>query len=132
MLAHRWRCRRRPLGLSIVVLAAAALLAACGNEDAGGGSPKANQAAAASPVKVVATTTQLGDIVRRIGGAGADVTQILRPNTDPHDYEPRPSDVAATAAARVVFQSGNNLDAWATQIVEQAGGHQRTVVLADS
>jgi ABC-type Zn uptake system ZnuABC Zn-binding protein ZnuA len=132
MLAHRWRCRRRPLGLSIVVLAAAALLAACGNEDAGGGSPEANQAAAASPVKVVATTTQLGDIVRRIGGAGADVTQILRPNTDPHDYEPRPSDVAATAAARVVFQSGNNLDAWATQIVEQAGGHQRTVVLADS
>lgn len=123
---------RRPLGLSIVILAVTALLAACG----GGGGPERSSNAdgpdKAGAVKVVATTTQLGDIVRRIGGAGADVTQILKPNTDPHDYEPRPSDVAATAGAKVIFESGDNLDAWAKQVVQQAGGHPTTVVLADS
>jgi zinc/manganese transport system substrate-binding protein len=118
-------CRvSHPLVAAVAAVAATALLTACG---AGGADGSATAA-----VKVVATTTQLGDIVRRIGGTGADVTQILRPNTDPHEYEPRPSDVAATAGARVVFESGNNLDAWAKQIVEQAGGHPTTVVLADS
>jgi ABC-type Zn uptake system ZnuABC Zn-binding protein ZnuA len=121
--------RRRSLGVSVVILAATALLAACGNADGPGSSSAADGPGA---VKVVATTTQLGDIVRRIGGSGADVTQILRPNTDPHDYEPRPSDVTATAGARVVFESGNNLDAWAKKIVDQAGGNPTTVVLADS
>ena len=116
----------------VVVLAATALLPACGAADGSHGSPSADGGGAAGAVKVVATTTQLGDIVRRIGGAGADVTQILKPNTDPHEYEPRPSDVAAAAGARVVFESGDNLDAWAKQIVEQAGGHPTTVVLADS
>src|SRR4051812_3795590 len=123
-------CRsRRPIGALVVVVAATALLAACGSADGPGGASSAERPRA---VKVVATTTQLGDIVRRIAGTGADVTQILRPNTDPHDYEPRPSDVAATAGARVVFESGDNLDTWAKQIVEQAGGHPTTVVLADS
>ena len=122
---------RRRFGLSVVIVAVTALLAACGGAGPDHSSP-GDGTDSAGAVKVVATTTQLGDIVRRIGGAGADVTQILKPNTDPHEYEPRPSDVAATAGAKVVFESGNNLDAWAKKIVEQAGGHPTTVVLADS
>jgi zinc/manganese transport system substrate-binding protein len=128
MFAPFWLPRRRRLGLSVILLAAMAVLPACGSER-GGGSSSGGEAGA---VKVVATTTQLGDVVRRIGGAGADVTQILKPNTDPHEYEPRPSDVAATAGAQIAFESGNNLDAWANQIVEQAGGHPTTVVLSAS
>ena len=41
--------------------------------------------------EVVATTTQIGDFARAVGGDAADVIQILQPNTDPHDYEPRPA-----------------------------------------
>jgi len=125
LLSHR---SPRRFGALVAGVVATALVAACGSADGQGGASRADGGA----VKVVATTTQLGDIVRRIGGAGADVTQIMRPNTDPHDYEPRPSDVAATAGARVVFESGDNLDTWAEQVVEQAGGHPTTVVLADS
>ena len=43
--------------------------------------------------RVVATTTQIGDWARAVGGDRVDVTQILQPNTDAHDYEPRPYDV---------------------------------------
>jgi ABC-type Zn uptake system ZnuABC Zn-binding protein ZnuA len=124
--------RRQPRALAAALIAATAVIAACGSTDSPDGGSAGNGPRTGEPVKVVATTTQLGDIVRRIGGDATDVTQILRPNTDPHDYEPRPSDVAATVGARLVFQSGNNLDAWAKQLVEQAGGHPRTVVLADS
>ena len=45
-------------------------------------------------LQVVATTTQIGDFVREVGGNAVAVDQILQPNTDPHEYEPRPSDVA--------------------------------------
>ena len=52
-----------------------------------------------SGVQVVATTTQVGDWARQIKGDGFSVHQILKPNTDPHEYEPRPDDVEALASA---------------------------------
>ena len=51
-------------------------------------------------VKVIATTTQLGDWARIVGGPDVSVHQLLQPNTDPHEYEPRPADVEATALVR--------------------------------
>jgi zinc/manganese transport system substrate-binding protein len=96
------------------------LAGACG---AGGGS------AAPGQVKVVATTTQLGDFARAVGGERAKVVQVLKPNTDPHDYEPRPSDVRETANADVVLLNGDELDRWMGDVVEAAGGDPRVVDL---
>jgi zinc/manganese transport system substrate-binding protein len=99
---------------------------------AGCGSPTGIPAnAEGSPsIKVVATTTQLGDIVRAVGGSSVRVTQILQPNTDPHTYEPRPQDVTATAGARIVFTSGQNLDRWMGSVIKQSGGTPATVDLS--
>ncbi|HYJ21671.1 MAG TPA: zinc ABC transporter substrate-binding protein [Solirubrobacterales bacterium] len=80
-------------------------------------------------LQVVATTTQIGDWVRAVGGDGVAVDQILQPNTDPHEYEPRPSDVAAAAGAALVFASGDNLDSWIDQIVADAGSDADVVDL---
>jgi ABC-type Zn uptake system ZnuABC Zn-binding protein ZnuA len=60
------------------------------------------------------------------------VHQILRPGSDPHDYEPRPSDVQATANAKVVLLSGGNLDAWMGKVLDDAGGSPTRVVVGDS
>jgi zinc/manganese transport system substrate-binding protein len=58
-----------------------------------------------------------------VGGDRAKVVQLLQPNTDPHDYEPRPSDVRETADADVVLLSGDELDHWMGDVIEAAGGH---------
>jgi ABC-type Zn uptake system ZnuABC Zn-binding protein ZnuA len=79
--------------------------------------------------QVVATTTQIGDFARAVGGDAIDVHQILQPNSDPHDYEPRPADVQAAAGARLVLVNGDDLDAWAKKIVDEAGGHPMVVDL---
>ena len=50
-----------------------------------------------------------------------DVAQILAPNTDPHDYEPRPDDVTRTADAKLVFENGDNLDAWMSKVISDSG-----------
>ena len=49
--------------------------------------------------------------------------QILRPNTDPHEYEPRPDDVRATSGAKVVLENGVGLDHWMAKVVSSAGGN---------
>jgi zinc/manganese transport system substrate-binding protein len=101
-------------------------LAGCGSSGSSTGS------AHAGSVKVVATTTQLGDFVRTVGGERVQVVQVLRPNSDPHEYEPRPDDVRALLDAPLVFESGDGLDAWMAKVVGEAGGHPRVIVLAAS
>lgn len=103
-----------------VAVAALAVLAGCGT-DTGSAGP--------GQVKVVATTTQIGDFARAVGGDRAKVLQLLKPNTDPHDYEPRPSDVRETAGAKVVLVNGDNLDRWMGDVLKQAGGGPAVVDL---
>jgi ABC-type Zn uptake system ZnuABC Zn-binding protein ZnuA/ABC-type Mn2+/Zn2+ transport system permease subunit len=105
----------------------AAVLAVLALTSCGGGS--GSSAAGNGKVDVVATTTQIGDWTREVGGAAVDVHQILKPNSDPHEYEPRPADVEATAGADVVFENGDNLDAWASKLVKEAGGSPGVVDL---
>jgi ABC-type Zn uptake system ZnuABC Zn-binding protein ZnuA len=105
--------------LVLAAAAAALLLAGCGSGAGGGG----------GSLSVVATTTQIGDWARAVGGGNVDVHQILQPNTDPHEYEPRPQDVVATARAAVVLENGDGLDAWMTKVVSQAGGTPAVVDL---
>jgi ABC-type Zn uptake system ZnuABC Zn-binding protein ZnuA len=103
-----------PLSVSLSLLATAALMAGCGSSDSSSATPGA--------IDVVVTTTQLGDIVRAVGGDAVAVHQILKPNTDPHDYEPRPKDIQETAGAELVVTSGDGLDAWMGEVIDNAGG----------
>ena len=111
-----------PRGAAIgAAIAALALLAAgCASGSANGNPEK---------LDVVATTTQLGDFVRNVGDEAVEVDQILQPNTDPHDYEPRPSDVEGAARAELVFASGDDLDAWVDQVVSDSGSDAEVVDL---
>ena len=72
---------------------------------------------------VVATTTQVADFAREVGGDKIELTQILKPNVDPHDYEPSPADVQAIARADIVVESGVHLEKWLDQTIASAGFH---------
>lgn len=108
---------------ALILLSATLVVAGCGArpDEAGGDRPNA-----------VATTTQVADLVRAVGGDQVTVTQVLQPNSDPHDYEPRPSDARAIERADVVFRSGGDLDEWMDDLIEANGGDARTVTLSNS
>ncbi|GAA4490726.1 metal ABC transporter substrate-binding protein [Actinoallomurus oryzae] len=88
-----------------------------------GSSSASNTDTTGGKLKVVATTTQVADFARNIGGDKVKVTQILKPNVDPHDYEPSPADVQAIAEADVVVESGVGLEKWLDQTISSAGFH---------
>ncbi len=76
---------------------------------------------------VVATTTQVADFARNIGGENVTVTQILKPNIDPHDYEPSPADTKAIGEAQLVLKNGVGLETWLNSSIKASGFHGRTV-----
>ena len=91
-------------------------LAACGGtagDQAG--------AAVGGKLAVVATTPEVADFVRAVGADDVAVTQIIKPNVDPHDYEPTPADLRAIGAAKVVVKNGVGLEKWLDQTIESAG-----------
>ncbi|HEY6771567.1 MAG TPA: zinc ABC transporter substrate-binding protein [Solirubrobacterales bacterium] len=109
-------------GLALAgALVGTVLIAGCGGSGSDSGK-----------LSVVATTTQIGDFVRSVGGNAVDVHQILAPNTDPHDYEPRPDDVTTTADAKLVFENGDELDAWMGKVVDDSGSDAKEVDLGAS
>jgi ABC-type Zn uptake system ZnuABC Zn-binding protein ZnuA len=105
----------------LLISAAGAALAGC--RDSGADSAQAT---------VVATTTQVADMARAVAGSRLRVEQILRPGSDPHAYEPRPSDAQAVADARVLIRSGGEVDSWLSGLLDQAGGNAHVVTLIDS
>lgn len=110
--------RRLPRAAMLAAGLVVVLGAGCGGGSGDGGSGR---------LDLVATTTQLGDFVREVGGEAVEVDQILEANTDPHDYEPRPSDVEGAAGARLVFASGEGLDAWVDQVVSDSGSDAEVI-----
>jgi zinc/manganese transport system substrate-binding protein len=113
------RASRPALPALAATLALALLAAGCG---------QAGQASDGG-FEVVATTTEVGDWVRAVGGDAVAVDQVLEPNTDPHEYEPRPSDVEAAAGAALVFANGDGLDSWIDEVVSDSGSDAEVVDL---
>jgi zinc/manganese transport system substrate-binding protein len=106
----------------LLILAAlfAATLGACGDGGASGGART-----------VVATTTQGADLARQVAGGRAHVSSLLKPNSDPHSYEPRAGDVKALARADLVVRSGGEIDDWLEEAQAGAGSDAPVVTLGE-
>jgi zinc/manganese transport system substrate-binding protein len=91
-------------------------LAGCGSTGSAGAS-----AAAGGTLAVVATTPEVADFVRNVGGGDVSVIQIIKPNVDPHEYEPTPADIQAIGTAKIVVKNGVGLEKWLDQTIQSAG-----------
>jgi zinc/manganese transport system substrate-binding protein len=103
--------------LPLVAAAAVSLFVLAGCASVGNSAETSSSGALA----VVATTPEVADFVRNIGGSDVAVTQIIKPNVDPHEYEPTPADINAISAAKVVVENGVGLEKWLDQTVTSAG-----------
>jgi ABC-type Zn uptake system ZnuABC Zn-binding protein ZnuA len=105
----------RGLGFASVLLV---LLTACS-----GGS----DADESGRLKVIASTTQIGDFARQVGGERIQLTVLLKPNQDAHDFELAPSQVRAIAGADLVLANGLGLDAFLEKALESSEAEEVVV-----
>lgn len=82
----------------------------------------------AEPLRIVATTGMVGDMVARVGGDRTVVEHLMGPGVDPHLYKATASDVRRLQQARAIFYNGLFLEGKMEQIFEQMARGGRTVV----
>ena len=90
----------------------------------------ASPAVAQDKIKVVATFSILGDLVKNVGGNRVELATLVGPNGDAHVYSPAPGDAKTLAAARLVFVNGLGLEGWMTRLVKASGTKATSVVVS--
>ena len=71
-------------------------------------------------LRVVATTSIVGDVVAQVGGDTIDLTVLLALGEDPHAYQPSAQDLATAAQAHLIFVNGFDLEENSLQDLESA------------
>jgi zinc/manganese transport system substrate-binding protein len=84
---------------------------------------------AAEPMKVSASFSILGDMVKEVGGGRIQVFTFVGPNGDAHVYEPTPADAKELSESKILFINGLGLEGWMTRL-EKSSGFKGTVVTA--
>jgi zinc/manganese transport system substrate-binding protein len=105
---------RPPVLLRLLVPSAALLaLVACGSDDTTSGS-------GGSDVRVVVTTSVLGDVVQEVVGDAAEVQVLIPAGTDPHDVQLSARQVNDLRTADAVVVNGEGLEAGLLDPLEAA------------
>ena len=78
-------------------------------------------ATAQDKLKIVASFSILGDMVRQVTGELASVTTIVGPDADAHVYMPNASDAKAAANADVIFLNGLGFETWSNTLIKTSG-----------
>ena len=111
----------------VLVAALLPLASGCAREF---GVASAPGAASVKP-SVVATTTQIEDVARVIGGDEIEVIGLMPRDADPHSFEPTPQDVGKVSKASLILENGVNLEGWVGELIKNAGGKQPVVMVSN-
>lgn len=74
---------------------------------------------AQEPLRIVATTTDLKSLAEAVGGERVSVVNLVPPNTDPEEYQPRPQDLNRLREARLLLRVGADYDLWLDKLAVQ-------------
>jgi zinc/manganese transport system substrate-binding protein len=86
-----------------------------------GAAPALAQDQAKDKVKVVASFSILGDLVKNVGGDRVEVATFVGPNGNAHVYAPSPADAKKAADAKLVFVNGLGFEGWLERLVKASG-----------
>jgi manganese/zinc/iron transport system substrate-binding protein len=103
-----------------VILAVVAAVTACGGHVT---TPEES-----GRLRVVATTTIVGDLVRTIGGPEVQLEVLMGPGVDPHLYKASAGDVRRMSSAEAIFFNGLHLEGKMTEVLDRMGERGVTTV----
>jgi manganese/zinc/iron transport system substrate-binding protein len=81
---------------------------------------------------IVTTTSQVGDLVKKIAGDKARVESLMGAGVDPHLYRPTRSDMVKLKRADMVFYNGMSLEAQMDEVLELLSLEKPVTSVADA
>lgn len=73
-------------------------------------------AARGAGIPVTASFDTLAEFAARVGGSRVDVTTLVPPGAEPHDYEPTPRQLARVNRTRLLIYNGAGFDPWVDRL----------------
>ncbi|MEM7444010.1 MAG: zinc ABC transporter substrate-binding protein [Pseudomonadota bacterium] len=90
-----------------------------------------NGMAAAEPLRIVATTSMIGDSAQRVAGDRAEVVALMGPGVDPHAYRQTRSDIANVVGSDLVLWHGLYLEAQMEEFFLDLGARMPVVAVGE-
>lgn len=116
---------------SILLLGAALLLSGCGN-NAANTQNQSSESTSGSVKKLTVYTSfyPMYDFTKKIGGDKINLTNLVPAGTEPHDWEPTPSDIANLEKADVLIYNGAGMESWMDKVLKSLNNQKLTTVEA--
>ncbi len=108
-----------------ILLCPLLLLAGCGG---GGGGSEADD----DRLRIVATTGQVADLVRNVGGDRVRVEALMGPGIDPHLYQASAGDVERLRRADLVVYNGLHLESKMGEVLAELGKRKPVLAVAET
>lgn len=83
------------------------------------------------PIRIVATTGPVAELVRRVGGDHVAVEGLMGPGVDPHLYSPVASDVQKLTEADAIFYNGLHLEGRMTDLFQKMARRKATSAVTE-
>jgi len=81
-------------------------------------------------LEVVASFFPLYDFAKNVGGDRVEVTMLIPPGVDPHEFELSPSDAMKLGNARVFLYNGAGMEPWVPQLLQ--GTDNKNLISVDT
>lgn len=105
--------------LLILILTTSVVFTGCNDNDSFTDSNK---------LKIVTSIFPYYDFAKNIAGDKAEIKLLLSPGSEPHDYEPTPSDIVAIEKCDIFIYNGGESDKWVDSVLETLENTDVTVL----
>ena len=75
----------------------------------------------AEKIRISTFSSVLTEVAQQVGGDRVEVIGHVKPGSDPHDFEPKPSDLRAVANAQLVLLSAKHMEGYVGKLEEATG-----------
>ena len=109
-------------GMGLAAASSAALLSGCSQPSAAQGGAGADSGDDAKKLNVAASFYPMYDFTQKVGGDHVEVSCLVPAGTEPHDWEPSPTDIASIVKSDLLVYNGASMEHWIDDVKDAGDG----------
>ena len=111
---------KRIISVVIALILTTICMCSCGSKEKNGRSDR--------KISIVATIFPGYDFARNIADENAEITMLLKPGTESHNYDPTPQDIIKIQDADLFIYVGGESDQWVDEILNSSSKKPKKVI----